>query len=249
MDVIKRHSEPFSETELKISEAGKLLSHPARIRVLNLILEHGSMTTSEMAGLVPLARTTVLQHIAALKEGGWLNTTTDGSSIKYHINSSALAPISQMLESIFNDCCERRSTEDDTKLTKILFLCTGNSARSQMAEGFINSFTDNHNVKAVSAGTRPAKEVNPLAIEVMAERNIDISSQQPKTAKEFIGDKTIDLVIIVCDQAERECPYLFPHSKHRISMPFKDPKTPEEFRKVRDQIEKRLNHLMEELQE
>ena len=245
MVVNNKHIEDFSEKELQISEIGKLLSHPARIRVINLLLEHKSMTSSEMASLIPLARTTVLQHISALKDGNWLQTTSDGSSIKYQINSSVFSTLSNDLELLFLKADKSESKKEET--TKILFLCTGNSCRSQMAEGFINSYADRFNVEAFSAGTSPAKEVQALAIEAMAEKNIDISSHYPKSAKEFIHDRSIDLVIIVCDQAEKECPYLFPYSKHKIFMPFKDPKTAEEFREVRDRIEIRLKHLLEEL--
>lgn len=245
MVVNYKQENSFSKSETTISETGRLLSHPARIRVINLLLEQKSMTSSEIAALVPLARTTVLQHITALKDGNWLNTTSDGSSIKYHINAAVFSNLSDELISLFQNCSKSEPKEKET--TRILFMCTGNSSRSQMAEGFINSSADKFNVKAFSAGTRPAEKIQPMAIEVMAEKNIDISGQHPKTAKEFIGDRSIDLVIIVCDQAEKECPYLFPYSKHKIFMPFKDPKTLEEFREIRDQIEIRLKTLMEEL--
>lgn len=236
----------FSEKEIQISEIGRLLSHPARIRVINLLLEHKSMTSSEIASLIPLARTTVLQHIGALKDGNWLITTSDGSSIKYHINSSIFNTLSGKLEMLFLNCS--KSEYEKAEKIKILFLCTGNSCRSQMAEGFINAYSDRYNVEAYSAGTRPAEEVQPMAIEVMAEKKIDISGHYPKATEEFIGDRSIDLVIIVCDNAEKECPYLFPFSKHKIFMPFKDPETAEEFREVRDSIEIRLKHLLKELQ-
>ena len=245
MDVLLQQKE-FSEKEHQISKIGKLLSHPARVRVLNLLLEKKSMTSSEIASLIPLARTTVLQHINALKEGKWLNTTSDGSTIQYQINSSVFGSLGNDLELLFLNC-SNSAAEQRTK-SKILFICTGNSCRSQMAEGFINALGENLDIEAFSAGTKPAKEVQPLAVKVMAEKGIDISSQYPKEAKQFVGDRSIDLVIIVCDKAEKECPYLFPYSKHRIFMPFKDPKTPDEFRDVRDAIEIRMKNLLEEMQ-
>ena len=245
MDVKNRQVSNFSEKEMLIAEVGRLLSHPARIRVMNLLLENKSMTSSEIASRIPLARTTVLQHIAALKDGDWLKTTSDGSSIQYSINSFIFNTLSADMAMFFQNCSKSENRE--TKKTRILFMCTGNSCRSQMAEGFINATGDKYNVEAVSAGTRPAEGIQPMAIEAMAEKNIDISSQYPKNAKDFIGDRLIDLVIIVCDQAEKECPYLFPFSKRKIFMPFKDPKTAEEFREVRDQIEKRIQYLLEEL--
>jgi len=245
MVVHSKHDNKFTQQEIQISELGRLLSHPARIRVMNLLLENKSMTSSEIASSIPLARTTVLQHIAALKDGNWLNTSSDGSTIQYNINGAVFNSLSHDLEALFQNCIN--SVQEKSDPIKILFLCTGNSCRSQMAEGFINAYADKYNVRAFSAGTRPAKKVQPMAIEVMAEKKIDISGHYPKAEKEFIGDRSIDLVIIVCDQAEKECPYVFPFSKHKIFMPFKDPKTAEEFREVRDSIQIRLKHLMEEL--
>ena len=240
-----KHAESFSDKELGISEIGRLLSHPARIRVLNLLLENKSMTSSEIAARIPLARTTVLQHIAALKEGSWLTTTSDGSTIQYHIHHTVFTSLADNLNMLFLNCARVESTE--TAKTRVLFLCTENSCRSQMAEGFVNAYGAGYNVEAFSAGTRPANEVHPLAVSVMAEKNIDISGHSPKAAKDFVGDRSIDLVIVVCDRAEKECPYLFPFSKHKIFMPFADPETPGEFREVRDAIEKRIKNLLQEL--
>jgi arsenate reductase len=87
---------------------------------------------------------------------------------------------------------------------KVLFLCTGNSARSQMAEGLVNHFRSDR-WEAVSAGTRPSGYVHPLSIRAMAELGIDISGQRSKPADEF-RDFELDLVITVCDGAARNCP-------------------------------------------
>jgi arsenate reductase len=87
---------------------------------------------------------------------------------------------------------------------KILFLCTGNSARSQMAEGLVNHFLGDE-WEAYSAGTAPAGYVHPLAVKAMAELGIDISAQRSKSVGEF-RDAQFDLVITVCDQAAQNCP-------------------------------------------
>lgn len=126
------------------------------------------------------------------------------------------------------------------KKKKILFICTHNSARSQMAEGIVNSLYGNQ-FEAYSAGTEPAS-VNPMAVEVMKEIGIDISHNSSKSIKEFI-DKEFDCVITVCDHANETCPF-FPGGKKRIHRGFKDPAsvegTEEErlntFRKIRDEI-------------
>jgi arsenate reductase len=123
---------------------------------------------------------------------------------------------------------------------KVLFLCTHNSARSQMAEGILRSlYGDKYEV--FSAGSTPDK-LNPNAIEVMKEIGIDISSHYAKNVMDFI-DKEFDYVITVCGGSGESCPF-FPGGKKQIHKDFEDPSsfsgTPEEvrekFRKTRDQI-------------
>lgn len=123
---------------------------------------------------------------------------------------------------------------------RVLFICTHNSARSQMAEGLLKAlYGDRYEV--YSAGTYPT-EVNPYAIKVMSEIGIDISNHKSKSIEEFIG-MDIDYVITVCDKAKEICPY-FPGAKNYLHQSFEDPasyegneeKKLEVFRKVRDQI-------------
>lgn len=126
---------------------------------------------------------------------------------------------------------------------KILILCTGNSCRSQMAEGFLRSF-DEH-LEVFSAGTKPEKEVNSSAIRVMKEKGIDISDHYPKNVDQYLND-SFDYVITVCDSAKETCPVFMGDVKNRFHMGFEDPAgakgTEEEilqkFRDVRDKIEK-----------
>ena len=87
---------------------------------------------------------------------------------------------------------------------KVLFLCTGNSCRSQMAEGLVNHFLGDR-WEALSAGTEPSGYVHPLAIKAMAELDIDILDQSSKSVDEF-RDTTFDVVITVCDDAAENCP-------------------------------------------
>lgn len=125
-------------------------------------------------------------------------------------------------------------------MQKILFICTHNSARSQMAEGFINSFYSDR-YEAYSAGTEPTK-VNPYAIKVMAELGIDISNHQVKSVYDFLGQE-FEYVVTVCDHAKQTCPF-FPGGKNYLHQGFADPSqfhgTEEEiiagFRRVRDEI-------------
>lgn len=131
----------------------------------------------------------------------------------------------------------------------VLILCTGNSARSQMAEGLLRALDGDH-FEVVSAGSKPSV-VNPLAIAVMNERGIDISGHRSKHLREYL-DQPFDYVITVCDQAAETCP-IFPGRAERIHWSFPDPAavvgSDEErlasFRQVRDAIEARLKSWLQ----
>lgn len=133
---------------------------------------------------------------------------------------------------------------------KILIICTGNTCRSQMAEGFLKSF--NKNLDVFSAGTNAEKKVNPYAIKVMAEKGIDISNQFPKNVDLFIKE-SFDYVITVCDGAKEICPVFTGNVKHRLHIGFEDPAnatgSDEEklivYRKVRDEIEREFREFYE----
>jgi arsenate reductase len=127
---------------------------------------------------------------------------------------------------------------------RVLILCTGNSARSQMAEGLLRELAGDR-MEVFSAGTQPST-VNPLAIRAMAERGIDIRRHRSKHLAEFI-DQPFDVVITVCDAAAEACP-IFPGPARRMHWSFPDPAAAQGseaerlqvFRAVRDAIEDRL---------
>ena len=124
---------------------------------------------------------------------------------------------------------------------RVLILCTGNSCRSQMAHGFLQSF--NRDLEVHSAGTKPADKVNPKAIEVMNEVGIDLSSHRPKSVEIYLNDEW-DYVITVCCGANETCPMFSGKVGKRLHIGFDDPSyalgTDEfimsEFRRVRDEI-------------
>ena len=126
---------------------------------------------------------------------------------------------------------------------KILVLCTGNSCRSQMAEGFLKSY--DKNLYVVSAGTAPSSTVHPKAVQVMKEIGIDISRGYPKPVDDFINEN-FDYVITVCGGANEACPVFKGKVKHRLHIGFDDPAeatgTEEfilsEFRRIRDEIKR-----------
>jgi arsenate reductase len=133
---------------------------------------------------------------------------------------------------------------------RVLFLCTGNSCRSQMAEGWLRALAGD-DVAALSAGTRP-QGVNPRAIQVMGEAGVDIAGQTSDAIDDYLADPP-DLVVAVCDAAAANCP-VFPGRTTVLRWPFPDPAdatgTEEEvltvFRDVRDRIRARIEAWLAE---
>jgi len=136
---------------------------------------------------------------------------------------------------------------------KVLILCTGNSCRSQMAEGFLKSF--DKNLEVYSAGTRPEKKVNPRSIIVMNEVGIDISANKPDPVEKYLNS-TFDYVITVCDGAKENCPVFSGDVKHHLHIGFEDPAdaigTDDEvlsvYRKIRDQIKNEFSEFYKRIQ-
>lgn len=131
---------------------------------------------------------------------------------------------------------------------KILILCTGNSCRSQMVHGFLQSFDPN--LEVFSAGTKPAEKVNLLAVKAMHEKGIDICGHTPHNVEEYLQEAW-DYVITVCGGANESCPTFVGNVKHRIHIGFDDPSDAigseefvmAEFRRVRDEIKSRFEQF------
>ncbi len=136
---------------------------------------------------------------------------------------------------------------------RVLFLCTGNSCRSQMAEGLLRNLAPAA-YESLSAGSRPAEAVHPMAIAVMQELEIDISAQQPKSIEVFLaGEQPVpNIVISVCAKASEECPAFTGAEVLSMSLPFDDPAAAEGddeeklavFRRVRDEIRETLQQAL-----
>lgn len=135
---------------------------------------------------------------------------------------------------------------------KVLFLCTGNSARSQMAEAFLHKYGE-ETFEAHSAGLEP-KGVNPFTVKVMREVGIDISNQASKGVEIYLGKMLFQYLITVCDDADKNCPTVWPGVSTRLHWSFEDParfEGPDEhklakFREVRDRIEKKIEEWVTE---
>ena len=130
--------------------------------------------------------------------------------------------------------------------TKVLFLCTGNSARSQMAEAFLRKYAPER-FEAHSAGLEP-KPLHPMTVKVMEEIGVDMSGHRSKGFETYLGKMLVQYLITVCDEAEKNCPTSWPGVSNRLHWYFEDPAaligTEDEklakFRQVRDQIDQKV---------
>jgi arsenate reductase len=135
---------------------------------------------------------------------------------------------------------------------KILILCTGNSCRSQMAEGFFRSFSTE--IEVFSAGTEPSNQVHPKAVTVMQELGIDLSGHHPQKVDEYLDD-SFDFVITVCGHAKENCPVFLGVVKQHLHIGFEDPAEAtgteeeilEDFRRIRDEIRERMQAFLQSL--
>lgn len=128
-------------------------------------------------------------------------------------------------------------------MKRVIFLCTGNTCRSQMAEGFLKQYPD---FEVFSAGTNPGKIVQSFTVQVMKELGINISEQKPESVNKYLKDE-FDYVITVCDGAKESCPVFTGKVTNRLHIGFEDPhgKPIKIFRQVRDEIRQRIKEFAE----
>lgn len=133
---------------------------------------------------------------------------------------------------------------------RVLFLCTGNSARSQMAEAFLRHYAADE-FEAFSAGLEP-RGINPLTVQVMQEIGLDLTGQYSKSVAEYLGRVGFSYVVTLCSDAEERCP-IFPGLSERLHWPFEDPAESsgsdearlDKLRQVRDQIDAQVRAWLE----
>ena len=143
--------------------------------------------------------------------------------------------------------------ELDERKPRVLFLCTGNSCRSQMAEALLRHHAGER-FDACSAGTEPRQAVHPFTLQVLEEAGIDTAGLHPKSTREFLGRVRVSYAIIVCDKAQKTCPRLFPFSLKNFHWPFDVPAAAtgteaeilRAFRKTRDEIDDRIQQFLKE---
>ncbi|HEY5268739.1 MAG TPA: arsenate reductase ArsC [Anaerolineales bacterium] len=137
--------------------------------------------------------------------------------------------------------------------TKVLFLCTGNSARSQMAEAFLHKYGQGQ-FEPYSAGLEP-KGLNPLTVSVMKEIGFDLTGYRSKGIGEFLGKEHFEYLVTVCHDAEQNCPRVWPGVNQRLHWSFEDPaafvgsqeEKLEKFRHIRDQIQEKVRSWLKEI--
>jgi len=234
----------------------KMLAHELRWRILSA-LSPGDLRVGELVQALGEPANLVSYHLKLLRESGLVasrRSSADARDVYYSLNLDRLQAtyfrVGERLHPALHVdaiCLKPPELSREWPL-RVLFVCTQNSARSQMAEGLMRHFAGEA-VEVYSAGSQPSS-VHPLAIRAMAERTIDISSHRSKHVDEFSG-QTFDYVITVCDRAREVCP-VFPDQPREIHWSLPDPAgmgdTEREryhaFKQTADQLATRIQFLL-----
>lgn len=205
-----------------------MLAHELRWRILRA-LALSDLRVGELIQELEQPANLVSYHLKLLRENGLVSSrrsSADGRDLYYSLNLEQLREMyfeagDQLHPALHVDvsCLEPAELTIAPPWPRVLFVCTHNSARSQMAEGLMRHLADEA-IEVFSAGSQPS-EVHPLAVQVMAARGIDISRQRSKDVKDFEG-QSFDYVITVCDRAREVCP-VFPDQPLNIHWSLPDP--------------------------
>lgn len=237
----------------KEAELFKILGDPTRLRLAVLLAVHGETCVCHLAFALDEPDYKVSRHLAVMRSAGLVEARREGTWMYYRLSdpknrfeknledflkaSLAGHPVVKSdCERISRAICELKSslTKKENQKIKVLFLCTGNSCRSQMAEGFARAM-GGPGVVAVSAGTMRAQVVAPKAVQVMAELGIDISQHEPKGLTEEMLDAADAVFVMGCD-ARDYCPAVW--LQDAVDWDLEDPmgQGVEKYREVRDLI-------------
>ena len=200
----------------------KLLSSDLRWKLL-IALTQSDLRVQELTNLLGQPQNLVSYHLQKLQDADLVfehNSIADGREVYYGINLKQIRNLFNITQETLHPGLVIDSADGLSIMSlRVLFLCTHNSARSQMAEGFLRA-KGYSQIEVFSAGTDPLP-VNPMAIQVMREFNIDIHEQQSKSVEQFL-DQSFDFVITVCDRARETCPIL-PGDPVKIHWSIADP--------------------------
>ncbi|RZU53526.1 protein-tyrosine-phosphatase [Krasilnikovia cinnamomea] len=221
--------------------------HPLRWRLLGE-LANGDLAVRELTAVVDEPQNLVSYHLGRLRRAGLVNgrrSSADGRDIYYSLDLAGCARLLEAAGGALHPGLHLQPPAPAVAVAaRVLFLCTGNSSRSQMAEALLRDRSLGV-VEAYSAGSRP-KAVHPLAVSVMASRGIDVSGARPKHLDEFAGSE-FDLVITLCDRVKEICPEFAgcPRPVHwSISDPAGDPAGLPAFERVAEEISGRIDFLL-----
>jgi ArsR family transcriptional regulator, arsenate/arsenite/antimonite-responsive transcriptional repressor / arsenate reductase (thioredoxin) len=234
----------------------RLAGHPVRWRLL-CELVRSDLPVRELTALVGERQSLVSYHLGLLRSAEVVSvrrSSADGRDSYYSISlarcgelleqaGGELHPALQLVAPLAPTATSTRSV----RRRRVLFLCTGNGARSQMAEALLDA-RSNGTVDVVSAGSHP-KPVNPTAIRVMDKRGIDISAKRSKHYDEFAGQR-FDLVITLCDRVREVCPEFPGHPRRRhwsIPDPSSEGAGQRVFAQVADDLDTRIRFLIHEI--
>ena len=234
----------------------KLLAHKLRWRLLEA-LARSDRRVQELVALVGEPHNLVSYHLRRLRDEALVRerrSAADGRDVYYSLDLDRLKGLYFATgESLHPGISNRphvasRPETGSSRRIRVLFLCTHNSARSQMAEGILRHLGQDR-VEAHSAGTVVTR-VHPLAVAAMAEKDIDIGAQRSKHMDEFAGQE-FDYVVTVCDNARESCP-VFPGTPERIHWSIADPSAVEgdeatrlrAFRVASDELMTRIRYLL-----
>jgi len=211
----------------------KVVAHELRWQIITSLI-HSDYRVQELIALLKQPQNLVSYHLKQLRESQLVierRSTADAREVYYSLDLVRLEAlyhsVGTALHPALNQSVDTLETQPDTfdglaaMNTRVLFLCTENSARSQMAEGILRHLTGDR-LTVFSAGTAPSF-VHPNAIRALAEMGIDISQQRAKGVDEF-HDEPFDYVVTVCDRARENCP-VFPGDTQFIHWSFPDPAT------------------------
>lgn len=207
--------------ENNLTEQLAVLSHPQRLGIFRLLVRRcpDALPAGEIARVQDLKASTTSVYLSALTGAGLITQTRQGTSLLYALNRDAAQV---MMSDLFLDCCRgrpdlcppfagltdtRRAKMSDHKFN-VLFICTGNSARSIFAESILRHEAGDR-FNAYSAGTRPYSELNPFAVEMLEAKDLPTDALRAKNVSEFQGADApkLDFVFTVCDRAaNEECP-------------------------------------------
>jgi ArsR family transcriptional regulator, arsenate/arsenite/antimonite-responsive transcriptional repressor / arsenate reductase (thioredoxin) len=198
-----------------------ILGHPQRLAIFRLLMRRypDRVAAGEIAQVLELKPSTLSAYLASLMQAGLVEQAREGTSLRYAI---AMGEVQRTFDYLLLDCCRGRpelcltvptpASEGTPAMSdrtyKVLFICTGNSARSIFAESILRKEAGDR-FEAHSAGTRPRSELNPFALEVLRQKGHDVSVLRAKNVAEFQGEGAprFDFVFTVCNHAaNEECP-------------------------------------------